>query len=288
MYKEKIMNMSLHNLEQIAQGGQSKIYNYDNDNILRVPQRELDYKRVKYEYEVYKLIQEYLDVPHVKELIEIDNKPCIIMEKILGIDLVKELQVKPYKLFSLPGKLAQLHTSIFQVSISDKLSTNHENAHYCIKNSKLLSDEQKRKLQNILENLDKGSSLCHGDFHPGNIIISKGKNFIIDWSSASSGSIYFDIAHTYLLMINTPKTPNIDDNTYKLQKVITKYIGVHYLKKICKLNNIDSKTLWPYFLIKIAERTFYGIENEKQILMDYINRNIDVHTNDLKSIKKLA
>lgn len=61
-------------------------------------------------------------------------------------------------------------------------------------------DENKKK--NILQKLDSivfDSRLCHGDFHPFNLILSNDNVKIIDWIDASSGDIRADVFRTYLL-----------------------------------------------------------------------------------------
>ncbi len=282
------MEIKLNELELVAQGGQSKIYSLDKSSILRVPQREIDFAQIKYEFEVYKLMQDKISVPQVSSIIEIDNKPCLIMEKVIGNDLVSILKKNPLSILKLPKQLAHLHKYIFNVKINEKLLTNHAKAKYCITKSPLLSSKLKETLLDILSTLETGEALCHGDFHPGNIIMSNGKEYIIDWSSASYGSPNFDIAHTYLLMINTPKLDNVSDLEYKIQKMITRYIGVRYLKKICRIQNLKPIILWKYFLIKAAERTFYGLESEKNILLNFLNENIHKEQFDIKSLKRLA
>jgi uncharacterized protein (TIGR02172 family) len=282
------MSIPLGDLELLAQGGQSKIYAYDDNTILRVPQRSIDSELINYEFNVYKKIQDHLLVPHVKELVEIDAKPCMVIEKIVGSDLFSILMKNPVTLFKLPKVLASLHSAVFQVELTDTLITNHSKAKYCINNSTVLDSNQKDKLLEILSTLENGTSLCHGDFHPGNILNSNGKNYIIDWSSATYGKQHFDIAHTYLLMINTPRLEHVSDLSYKIQKIITRYIGVRYLKNICKLQKINPIELWPYFLIKIAERTFYGMESEKPILGKFLKDNIYIRQKNLMEIKELA
>ena len=282
------MEIKIDELELLAQGGQSKIYSLDRNSILRVPQREIDCDRIKYEYEVYKLMQEKIAVPRVNGFLEVDGKPCLIMEKITGQDLVAILKTNLLSLFTLPKKLAHIHKNIFSVKIEEKLVTNHEKAKYCITSSSILNSEQKDRLLYILSTLETGTALCHGDFHPGNIIISNGKEYIIDWSAASYGAAYFDIAHTYLLMINTPRLDNVSDMEYKIQKIITRYIGKRYLKEICNIQKINPIILWKYFLIKAAERTFYGLETEKIILHKFITENIKKDQVDIRKIKRFA
>ena len=67
------MEIKIYELELPAQDGQSKIYRLYQCSILRVPQREIDCGRIKYEYEVNKLIQDKITLPHVNGFLEIDK-----------------------------------------------------------------------------------------------------------------------------------------------------------------------------------------------------------------------
>ena len=45
-----------------------------------------------------------------------------------------------------------------------------------------------------------GNRLCHGDFHPGNILVTKHGPIIIDWMTASKGTACGDVARTSVIL----------------------------------------------------------------------------------------
>lgn len=51
-----------------------------------------------------------------------------------------------------------------------------------------------------LAGLPEGTRLCHGDFHPFNVIGTPGAAMIVDWPDATSGPPAADVARSYLLM----------------------------------------------------------------------------------------
>jgi aminoglycoside phosphotransferase (APT) family kinase protein len=53
---------------------------------------------------------------------------------------------------------------------------------------------------NCLDELPDGEALCHGDFHPGNIMVTVAGPIIIDWETATRGQPAGDVAYTSLLM----------------------------------------------------------------------------------------
>src|SRR5215210_4707672 len=51
-----------------------------------------------------------------------------------------------------------------------------------------------------LEALPDGDRLCHGDFHPGNILLGDRGPAVIDWTGATRGDPAGDLARTRLLL----------------------------------------------------------------------------------------
>jgi len=62
------------------------------------------------------------------------------------------------------------------------------------------SAELKEQALEALERLPDGDALCHGDFHPDNILMSPRGPVIIDWPDATSGHPLADVARSSLLM----------------------------------------------------------------------------------------
>jgi aminoglycoside phosphotransferase (APT) family kinase protein len=52
-----------------------------------------------------------------------------------------------------------------------------------------------------LSSLPEGDRLCHGDFHPGNVIRAGDELVVIDWPNASRGDYHSDFARTTLMMM---------------------------------------------------------------------------------------
>ena len=60
-----------------------------------------------------------------------------------------------------------------------------------------LDEEHKDKLLRQLESMVFTHMVCHGDFHPYNVIQSEEGWKVIDWPDASSGDICADVCRTY-------------------------------------------------------------------------------------------
>jgi aminoglycoside phosphotransferase (APT) family kinase protein len=63
-----------------------------------------------------------------------------------------------------------------------------------------LNAKTKEQLLVLLTNLDNSCvNLCHGDFHPLNVIVDGQRHWIIDWTDAGAGSPLIDVCRVYLL-----------------------------------------------------------------------------------------
>ena len=69
-----------------------------------------------------------------------------------------------------------------------------------IERAPLLDAPLREHLLAKLRELPDGDCVCHGDFHPLNIIGAPGQSTIIDWLDATSGSPSADACRTYVLL----------------------------------------------------------------------------------------
>jgi Ser/Thr protein kinase RdoA (MazF antagonist) len=60
----------------------------------------------------------------------------------------------------------------------------------------------------ILDGLPAGDRLCHGDFHPGNVLVGADRVSVIDWANATRGVPEADYARTVLLLEQADPLPD--------------------------------------------------------------------------------
>lgn len=140
-----------------------------------------------------------------------------------------------------------------------------------IDKTSLLDSSEKEKIYNYIDTLPNDNVLCHGDFHPDNILISKEKSYVIDWMTANKGSPLSDLARTSLLF----KYGALPDNIGKFsQKIINfgrnKFLKA-YLEEYVKLSNISLGEIEKWELPHMASRLIEYIPvKEKELLIKEI------------------
>ncbi|AJG92711.1 aminoglycoside phosphotransferase [Bacillus anthracis] len=184
----------------IAKGNTAEIYLYDN-KIMKLfkdylPNTESmnEAKKQKYAYSCG------LSVPNVFKVTKIQNRQAIIMEYVKGDSigdlLLNNLNEAEYYINICVNEQKKIHS--IRVN-TDEIESMRERLERQIKSVHKLDEKQKENILNKLHSIKFEPRLCHGDFHPFNLILSNKSVNIIDWVDASSGDIRADVFRTYLL-----------------------------------------------------------------------------------------
>jgi aminoglycoside phosphotransferase (APT) family kinase protein len=263
--------MEIDQLKLLAQGGQAEIYEMDQNKVIRVLRKKEDEESLKYEMKIMQSLKDKgKTVPTIYEYLQIDGRPAIIMERLYGATMLEDIKRKPLHIFRQAKKLASLHMEVADTAKGLRLQSIHDRAAHLIPKAELLELELKEFVLSLLTELPREDRICHGDFHPGNIIISNNNYYVIDWFGVTSGDVLSDIAHTYLILRNTPKIPGISRTQNLMIDGFASILSKKYLTSCDKLCTIDYSKLSKWLVVRAAERVFYGMPTEKDALIKFI------------------
>jgi len=265
--------IELKSLNLLAQGGQAEIYEFGKDKVIRVLRNKEDEDYLKIEMSVMNSLKEKnKTVPKIYEFLKIEERPSLIMERLNGDTMLDQIRKNPLKLLKNAEKLATLHMGIADSAEGLGMISINDRAAHLIPKSILLEPELKEFALTTLAELPRGNDICHGDFHPGNIIITNGQYYVIDWFGATSGNLLSDIAHTYLILRNTPKLPGITRFQNFMISCSASIISGRYLSTCAKLQPFDWSEFSKWMVIRAAERVFYGMPFEKEALVKFLRK----------------
>lgn len=189
----------------IAQGRTAEIYLWDDQHVLKLYRTWCPSDWVEYEARVARAIHEAgIPSPAAAEIVEVNGRRGLIYERVEGVSMLAEMNAHPWRFLKYARVLAELHVQINQKS-TNGLPSYKDRLHYDISDSSHLSTDLREKVLAMLDNLPDGTNVCHGDFHPGNVILAKAGPVVIDWMTACSGSLWTDVARTSLLLSIGPK-----------------------------------------------------------------------------------
>lgn len=190
--------MNLGNL--IAKGNTAEIYLCDN-KVVKLFKEYLPNTESLYEAQKQKYAYSCgLHVPKVFEVTEIQGRQAIIMEYVEGESVGELLLNNLSKAEHFISICVSIQQKIHAISVSpDEIEPMKERLYRQINSVHSLDEKQKGNILKRLDSIIFEPRLCHGDFHPFNLIMSNDDVNIIDWVDASSGDIRADVFRTYLL-----------------------------------------------------------------------------------------
>lgn len=259
----------------IGQGRTAEIFEWDGNKILKLFRGGIPESFIENEFRIgLELYKKGLPVPEVDSLIELDERIGIVYERINGPTMISLVSSKPWKTPYEAQRMAELHKAI-QVPIDAKITPTKSRLKESINESRLLSDKLKEYVLEVLLSLPDGNILCHGDFHPDNIIVSKDKVVVIDWMTATVGNPLSDIARTSVIF----KFGVLPEHKSKIEAGIINFVRgkflSEYIKHYLKITEVSREGFeqWevPHAAARLTERIS---PKEKEQLLGFVAAHI--------------
>jgi aminoglycoside phosphotransferase (APT) family kinase protein len=138
--------------------------------------------------------------PTVYGLEREEGRIGLVMERLGGESLLDRIARRPAEAFEAVSLLADLHAAMRRSGPEPDLPRLRAALASGIERAVGLLEPEKDEILARLDLLPDGESICHGDLHPGNILMTPEGPVVIDWMSASRGRAIGDLARTELLL----------------------------------------------------------------------------------------
>lgn len=107
--------------------------------------------------------------------------------------------------------MAELHRMLLACELPAEAMDTREALRREIQWNAKLPEERKAEALERLDRLPGGRALCHGDFHPDNVLVDGGRAMVIDWMNLSRGDATFDVAMTWYLLACSALPPDVQE-----------------------------------------------------------------------------
>ncbi|MFD7023779.1 phosphotransferase [Promicromonospora sukumoe] len=141
----------------------------------------------------------YRVAPALVDVVTRDGRPGLVLERVAGADMLDVLRRRPWQVRALARTLAETHLAVHEVlgpadlpDVRQVLAARIDDA--------TLSRELRGFALRLLDGLPSGDRLCHGDYHPGNVMVGGDRVSVIDWPNAARGVPEADHARAILLL----------------------------------------------------------------------------------------
>ena len=262
----------------IGSGRTAEVFEWGEDRILKL-YFKWDNSDHLYNREMENTVeinQLKLPAPYMYDAVEVDGRKGMIYERLYGPSLLSRLQSRPVLAVHYAKKMAKLHYSVSH-SVSEKLTPVKDHLSYGIKASSGFADLDTQFLLDILSRLPDMNNVCHGDFHPDNIMVTKKGFMIIDWMNATAGDPAFDVART-LLMLKSPYLPaHISKFMTGVLTRFRKILFSAYLKKYISISGITPDHINSWLLPVAAARLIEQVPGEREWLVRIISEQRNIY-----------
>jgi len=246
-------------LTRIAEGREAEIFSWDATSVLKLYRSEEFTVRAE-ETALGILASAPGIAPTVREVVHLDGRPGLVMERVEGTDMLSLLQKNPLRLFSFARGLADVQVRIHETpapaALPETRSRLAERISYGAPHG--LREFALR----VLDGLTDGDRLCHGDLHPGNVMVSPSRLAVIDWSGASRGDPIGDHGRTSLLLSMGDPPPGTARAFRMIIGVGRGLFSSAYRKSYARAIPVASDVRRRWEIVHAAARFAEGIEVE--------------------------
>jgi hypothetical protein len=186
--------------EQLATGSRSAVFAWGRNAVAKVPFAATPEAWIHFEALYTAAVHDSgAPAPRFLGIETIDGRAAGIYERVYGRSMWDHMLDHPAQVASHTRALAELQAHVFRVVPPVALPAQRDRLSCKIRAASARVD---RSLVAALELLPATtpSRLCHGDLHPGNVIMASDGPVIIDWFDAARGDHVADVARTSLLM----------------------------------------------------------------------------------------
>ncbi|MBN2500528.1 MAG: phosphotransferase [Anaerolineales bacterium] len=259
--------------ELLAEGRMAEVYEWEDGWVLKLLRAEWN-NRETAENEANKTRLAHATgyrTPAVGEVVEVDGRVGTLYERFDGVVMGQALSRDVMHAKRYARRLAELHAEMHTYQ-APGLPSRKESLIERIASLTQLSPKTKHTVLDLLNTLPDGEALLHGDFHPGNIILSGGDALVIDWIDASKGPPLADVARTYILL--TSKKSKRVTLFGRIVLFLRDSFQRTYLKRYFQLRPAGHELLDAWVVCMAAARIWEGIADREGDLIEMVESGL--------------
>jgi Ser/Thr protein kinase RdoA (MazF antagonist) len=208
--------------------------------------------------------------PKLLDVVERDGRTGLLMERLAGPDMLTHLQRQPWRVYRVGRWLAAAHLEVHRVAAPAELGDLREILGARIRDGALPQHLLEFAMR-VLEAMPDGDRLCHGDYHPGNVLLAKDRTAVIDWGAATSGAAEGDHARTLLLLRWADPLPGTPLLSRALIAGGRSALAATY-SRVYRQGSPPLRNTESWLVVQAAARLSEGIPAEREMLIRHLER----------------
>jgi aminoglycoside phosphotransferase (APT) family kinase protein len=256
---------------RIGEGREAEIFELDEGRVLRLMRKPQSTERSERQAAAMRAaVEAGVPTPEPYEVVVVDGRPGIVMDRVDGPALMTVLARAPWKLFSVARMLGEVHAQLHQVvapaSVPEQRAVLRERI--------LAADALPKRFVDptlaALERLPEGDRLCHGDFHISNVLVGSAGPAVIDWNMVARGHPTADLARS-LLLTRIGEVPPGTPRMIRIGRAAGQGFFLRAYERTYRLHApVDDASLPDWQAAHVAARFYEGIESEYPALTRFL------------------
>ena len=205
----------------------------------------------------------------------LDGRFGLVYERLVGSSMLDRIGQHPLEIDRLAAQFAVLHASVHDTEGSGLSDLHDELRRMIDRAGDQLSAPARSAALSQLGDLPEGRSLCHGDMHPGNVLLTAHGPIIIDWMTASCGNPVADVARTLFLLRDSVIPAYVPWIQRRLLGIARRRFASTYLRHYRSHRIVADVDLAAWRLPILAARLGEMIDEEQPAVLDMIQRELE-------------
>jgi len=209
--------------------------------------------------------------PRLIEVVDCAGRTGLVLERLAGQDMLTLLQRRPWRVLGLARGLAAAHLAIHAVRVPSGLPELRGMLAARIQDVGLPPVVRDFAVR-TLDGLPDGDRVCHGDYHPGNLLVAADRVSVIDWVGAARGAPEADHARTLLLLRRADPLPGTSALSRALMTAGRSVFAYGYTRAYTAGSPEPLRQVNAWLTVHTAARLSEGIAVERPMLLGLLDR----------------
>jgi uncharacterized protein (TIGR02172 family) len=256
----------------IANGRTAEIYAWEDGWVLKLFHDWFPEESVRYEAELARAVQAAgLPVPAAGEIVEVGDRLGLPYQRVDGPTMLEEMSARPWALPRASRLLAELQIEMHDDNTIAGLPSQRQRLEKKIGRAKDLSPALRAAALDALAAMPEGDRLCHGDFHPDNVLMTDHGPVVIDWIDATLGSPLADLARSSVILMGVTAPGS---RATWMEKVMVRCYHRIYLRHYFRLRPGGRDEYRAWRPIVAAARMSEGIAEIQEWLLSQVQAGL--------------
>jgi Ser/Thr protein kinase RdoA (MazF antagonist) len=260
-------------LERLGAGRAAEVFAWDEGTAVKLSREAGGRSSVETEAAALSAARNAgIRVPAPRGFVSHDGRPGLLLERLAGDDLLSIIERQPWRVWEFGRLTGRLHAELGKTPAPAELADLKDALRGVIAESSAIPERARPRVLAVLDALPSGDRLCHGDFHPGNIMLTADGPVVIDFPNAVAGDPLADFARSTVLLEAGEVPPGTGLWGRLLVRTGRRLMLLAYHSGYRSASPVEAETLARWRVVIIAHRLTERIPEERGRLLRMLSR----------------